>query len=300
MRGVTRVSKLRRVALFLLLSAAVGSQIALEGRFARQAWLPSVQWVRSPELLRRLTLGYNAIWADVYWIRAIQYFGSTRLSTHEDKNYDLLYPLLNITTALDPYFSIAYRLGAILLSEGYPNGAGNSDQAIALLEKGIREAPERWEYYHDAGFVNYWWRRDPETAAQWFLKAADLPGAPAWLRPVAASVLAEGGEREPARALWLEMLATADHDWLRQAARRGLMQIDAEAHIELLNPVINRFYDERGRFPATWNELVISRRLRQPPVDPAGYVYALDPVSGTIDVAPRSPLYPLRRGAGGN
>ena len=85
----------------------------------------------------------------------MQYYGDTRLSEDDKKNYDRLYPLLDITTSLDPHFNIAYRFGSILLSEGYPNGPGQTDQAITLLQKGIREMPGKWQYYHDAGFVEY-------------------------------------------------------------------------------------------------------------------------------------------------
>ena len=290
----TRTSLRRWTALVVLLAVAVGTQIALEG-MQRPTAAEAVTWVRSPALMRKLTLGFNDLWADVYWIRAVQYFGDTKLSKDETKNYDRLYPLLDITTTLDPRFNIAYRLGAILLSEGYPSGAGNTDQAIALLEKGLREMPEKWQYANDAGFVSYWWKRDPALAAQWFLKASQIPGAPNWLQPVAASMLTEGGEREPARRLWLEMAETAEHEWLREAARRGLMQIDAEEHLEVLRRIVNEYRDRTGRFPATWHELIGAGIIRQSPVDPSGYVYALDPVSGDVDVAPGSRLYPLRR-----
>ena len=290
----TRTSLRRWTALVVLLAVAVGTQIALEG-MQRPTAAEAVTWVRSPALMRKLTLGFNDLWADVYWIRAVQYFGDTKLSKDETKNYDRLYPLLDVTTTLDPRFNIAYRLGAILLSEGYPSGAGNTDQAIALLEKGLREMPEKWQYANDAGFVSYWWKRDPALAAQWFLKASQIPGAPNWLQPVAASMLTEGGEREPARRLWLEMAETAEHEWLREAARRGLMQIDAEEHLEVLRRIVNEYRDRTGRFPATWHELIGAGIIRQSPVDPSGYVYALDPVSGDVDVAPGSRLYPLRR-----
>ena len=159
----------------------------------------------------------------------------------------------------------------------------------------MREMPEKWQYPHDAGFVFYWWRRDPAAAARWFLKAAEIPDAPNWLRPVAASMLTEGGDRAPARKLWFEMATTAEHEWLRESGRRGLMQIDAEEHLEMLQPVVNRYRDRVGRFPASWHELIAAGLLRQSPVDPTGYVYALDPVSGAVDVAPGSRLYPLRR-----
>ena len=290
----SRTSLRRWTALAVLLAVAVGTQIALEG-MQRPTAAEAVTWVRSPALMRKLTLGFNDLWADVYWIRAVQYFGDTKLSKDETKNYDRLYPLLDITTTLDPRFNIAYRLGAILLSEGYPSGAGNTDQAIALLEKGLREMPEKWQYANDAGFVSYWWKRDPALAAQWFLKASQIPGAPNWLQPVAASMLTEGGEREPARRLWLEMAETAEHEWLREAARRGLMQIDAEEHLEVLRRIVNEYRERTGRFPATWHELIGAGIIRQSPVDPSGYVYALDPVSGDVDVAPGSRLYPLRR-----
>jgi hypothetical protein len=284
------------VALIVLLVSATAMQVALEGRLQRPATTLGVHWIQSPGLMRRLAVGFNAIWADIYWIRAVQYYGDTRLSVDEKKNYDQLYPLLDITTSLDPRFNIAYRFGSILLSEGYPNGPGNTDQAIMLLEKGIREMPNKWQYYHDAGFVEYWWRRDPRASSDWFLKGAQLPGAPNWLQPLAASVLAEHGERDASRSLWLQLARSAEHDWIREAAKRGLMQLDAETDIEALEPFIHKFFDMHGRFPDGWQELTGGpvRMLRNIPRDPAGYIYDLDPVSGTITVARNSPLYPLR------
>lgn len=294
MRRPAKHSPYLWVVLVALLVGAPAAQVALEGRFQKPPVLTDVQWIQSPGLMRRLAVGFNAIWADIYWIRAIQYYGGTRLSTDAKKNYDQLYPLLDITTSLDPNFNIAYRFGSILLSEGYPNGPGNTDQAIELLKKGIREMPGKWQYYHDAGFVEYWWRRDSQAAADWFLKGAMLPGAPNWLKPLAASVLAEHGERDASRALWTLLKDTAEHEWIRQAANRGLMQLDAEAHIELLEGIVNKFYDMNGRFPKGWQDLTGIKMLRNFPMDPTGAVYTLDPVTGSVNVSPKSTLYPLR------
>lgn len=283
------------MVLVVLLLAAAASQVTLEGKLARAADTPDVVWIQSSDLMRRLTSGFSTIWADIYWIRAVQYYGDTKLSTDEKKNYDRLYPLLDVTTTLDPRFNVAYRFGAILLSESYPNGPGDPDQALKLLGKAMRVMPDKWEYYHDAGFVEYWWRRDGRAAADWFLKGSKLPGAPDWLRPVAASVLAEGGERDASRAMWMQISETADHEWVRQTALRGLQQLDAEEQIDvLLEKVINPFYDERGRFPQSWNELVTAGRLRGIPVDPAGTPYTLNPVSGEVDVSKDSRLWPMR------
>lgn len=282
------------VALVVLLVSATSLQVALEGKLQRPATVADVQWIQSPGLMRRLAVGFNAIWADIYWIRAVQYYGSTSLSEEPNKSYDQLYPLLDITTSLDPHFNIAYRFGSILLSESYPHGPGQTGEALKLLEKGIRESPDKWQYYHDAGFVEYWWRRDAPAAADWFMKASKLPNAPNWLVPLAATALAEHGERDASRAMWLQLRQTAEHQWIRDAALRGLLQLDAEAQVEILEGINNKFYDANGRFPATWQELVQQRMLRGIPADPSGTAYVLDPVSGSVDVDRTSKLFPLR------
>ena len=70
---------------------------------------------------------------------------------------------------------------------------------MALLKKGIAAQPDDWRYYHDIAFVHYWQFHDTKTAAEWFRLAQKQPGAPGWLEPVAASMLIEGGDRQPAR-----------------------------------------------------------------------------------------------------
>lgn len=281
-------------ALVALFAAIVTVQVMAEDVTTRVA-TPSVSWIRSPELMRRLVLGYDALAADVYWIRSVQYYGDSKLSKDTKKNYDLLYPLLDMTTSLDPDFKIAYRFGAILLSEGYPSGPARPDQSIALLEKGIRRSPNRWEYYYDAGFVEYWWRQDYKAASDWLIKASKLPGAPEWLPPVAATFLAEGGRPAAARALWQEIASTAEEDWLRKTAQRGLKQVDAEEQIEQLSALATRFQQRVGRLPTGWQEFVQAGLLRGIPVDPSGTPYVYDSVSGAADVARESSLYPLRR-----
>src|SRR5262249_49733901 len=98
---------------------------------------------------------------------------------------------------------------------------------------------------------------------------------------------------ESARELWTQMATTGEHEWIREAARRGLAQLDAENHIELLQRAVNSFYDEHGRFPASWKDLILSRQLRNVPMDPEGWPYTLNPVSGEINVSQKSSLFPL-------
>ncbi len=66
---------------------------------------------------------------------------------------------------------------------------------IALLQRGIEHDPERWEYMHDIGFVYYWWLRDYAQAAEWFKRAGECRARRRGCAPLAATTLAEGGDR---------------------------------------------------------------------------------------------------------
>ncbi len=282
-----------------VLGLLLGGVVLLQMTRERLAPLPqpaaagSVIHVRTPQTARRMALGFDALAADVYWIRALQHYGATRRASTSSKSYDQLYPLLDLTTSLDPYFRPAYRFGAIFLSEPYPGGAGRTDLAIALLEKGLRAEPARWEYAQDIGFVHYWWLRDYREAANWFLRASDIPGAPGWMKPVAAVTLAEGGNAASSRRLWEEVLAQAGEDWLKTAATHRLRQLDEIDRIEALRVVFQRYASATGAPPASWNDLLRGRYLDRVPADAEGFAYVFDPVRGTIGLDPRSPLNPL-------
>jgi hypothetical protein len=251
-------------------------------------------YIRSGETLKRMALSYDAILADLYWIRAVQYFGGTRLDTRPGKSYDRLYPLLDIATTLDPQFNIAYRFGAVFLAEAYPNGPGQPASAIRLLKKGFAANPTRWQYLHDIGFVYYWWLRDYQAAASWFQRARAVPGAPEWLAPLAAVTLTRGGDRAGARALWERMLETGEHEYLRRIARHRLLQLRVLDDLDALNARLARMREETGHPVTSWAALGPHAGARgEPPRDPAGVPYVLDPATGRASVSKRSPYYPL-------
>src|SRR5688572_2310025 len=117
MRTTTTVGRLSAATCVLI--AAVVLHVGRERWFQLgEVQAQPLLHVRSPEALRRMALEFDAVAADVYWIRAIQHYGGQRLAPHgAPRNYERLYPLLDMTTSLDPYFGIAYRFGAIFLSE---------------------------------------------------------------------------------------------------------------------------------------------------------------------------------------
>jgi len=287
----------RDVALVVMAIVAFGAAVSLQ--IVRDRWYPrddiereQILYVRSGAALQRIVLSFDALAADVYWIRALQNYGGDRLSGPKAvTKYQLLFPLLDLTTTLDPYFNIAYRFGAIFLSEAYPGGPGRPDQSIALLQKAITVMPQKWQYYHDIGFVYYWRMRDYQTAATWFQKAAAQPNAPNWLQPLAASMLVQGNDRAAARFLW-QQIARSEEPWLRRNAERSLLQLQALDQIDQLEAVARRFPPVSGE-PYSWTDLLRRKILIREPIDPLGAPYLIDPVTGRVRVSEQSPLFPM-------
>jgi hypothetical protein len=277
--------------------AAIALQLVRDRAYPRQELQDrAFLYVQSPATLRRIALSFDALAADVYWIRALQHYGGDRLSRDGRRRYEMLYPLLELTTSLDPYFTIAYRFGAIFLSERYPGGPGRPDLAVALLNKGIAAQPGNWRYYHDIAFVHYWQYQDPKAAAVWFRKAWAQPGAPNWLEPVAASMLLEGGDRASARFLFQQM-AKSEERWLREMAGRTLLQLDALDVIDQARPIIARNPPPPGT-PYSWQWLIGRGALRGVPVDQTGVPFEIDPGTGAVTVSRQSRLFPLPRTLG--
>jgi len=254
--------------------------------------------VTSGTMVRRMALSFRALAADMYWIRAIQHYGRDRKSTRVDGRFELLNPLLDLTTTLDPQFNIAYRFGAIFLSQPLPSGPGRVDQAIALLQKGLRENPDHWQYAFDIGFIHYWNANDSTravefaSAADWFERAAAMPQAPVWLKPLAATTRAGGGDAKSARTLLAE-LARSKEPWMRQTAQRGLDQLRAVEEIDELQKRLDAYVKVHQQPPRSWADLIPGGPANAVPVDPAGVPYQYDASTQRIALSPASPLAPL-------
>jgi len=290
-------SRVRSVAIaVIVLGLMLGSSRVLSARDRRAGITESSErllYIRSPRLMRIFAMNFSAVAADSYWLRTIQHFGGDRLSRRRTGAFELLYPLLDLTTSLDPHFNAAYRFGAIFLAEPPPAGPGRPDQAIALLQKGLQAQPDRWEFAEDIGFVYYWWQRDYVKAADWFRRAADMPNAPNWMAGLAAVTLAQGGNRASSRVLWQEMLRNAEAEWIAAQARFRLAQLDALDQIEALERVVTTYTQRTGAPPRDWTDVIRAGLLRGIPVDPERYPYLLAPQRGRVQLDPTSPLNPL-------
>ncbi len=300
---------LQIMGVMALAAALLATAVQLQA--VREEWYPPAPItdesliLSSPKAFKALTASMNALAADVYWIRAIQYYGGVHRKLGQTimappppasiawtSDYEQLYPLLDLTTEADPRFSMAYRFGAVFLGEPFPTGANRPDLAIKLLEKGLREQPDKWQYMQDIGFVYYWYEQDYRSAATWFNQASSIPGSPWWLKSMAATTMAAGGDRKTSRLMWLAIEQSADNDWLRNEAQRRLTQLKALDQIEALQERVTALATNSGQRVTGWEALIQARILRSVPIDPMGTPYDLD-TEGRVRLRSSSPLWPL-------
>jgi len=287
--NVRTVGALGAVAGIALAAAVLQAR---ERRTPLESVTERFMYLQSGETARRVMLGFDALAADMYWIRTIQHFGRERRSTRTTGRFELLEPLLDLTTTLDPDFMIAYRFGAVFLAMPPRGGPGLPERAIALLEKGERAHPDRWQFAHDIGFIHFWYDGDSAAAAAAFERAASRPRAPSWLGPLAATTRAQAGDRGAARRM-LRELQSSDEDYIRKAAERALMQIDMLDVIDDLQQRVEKYHAARGAYPAGWSDMVQAGLVPGIPVDPERVPFAYDAATHMVTIGPDSPLGPL-------
>ncbi|HZQ92653.1 MAG TPA: hypothetical protein VFA60_12725 [Terriglobales bacterium] len=232
-------------------------------------------YIPSAPVLRRLSLGYTGLMADLYWTRAVQYFGSRH---HERAaHYPLLSPLLDITTQLDPRLMIAYEFGSIFLAQQPPEGAGQPEKAIELVRRGIQTNPGAWRLYYHLGYIQALELHDYSAAAHTFEQGSRLPGAQPWMKIMAAILAQHASERDLARLLWGKIYESTEDASIRRNAAQHLRALQVDDDVQRLEKIIDDFRSRFGRPLANWNELVATGFLRRIPTDPLGKPYRLAP-----------------------
>jgi hypothetical protein len=244
--------------------------------------------LRSGPLLKAMSLEYAPLIADLYWTRVVQYYGNKHAS--QQANLELLWPLLDVTTTLDPQLIVAYRFGSMFLSEPPPSGAGMPERGIELIQRGIRANPDYWRFYEDLGFIYYFELKDYRRAADAFLEGSKKPGALIWMKAFAARISEKGESPETSALLWSEIYNSASAPEIKKNARIHLQLLRAQADCAQLNVTAAEYEKRTGHRPRTMRDVVNAGLLPALPVDPEGVPYAFD-AQGKAGINPASPLF---------
>ena len=271
-----------------LLGGAIVAQFDVDTRWVELRTQPALQdYVLPGPVLRSLSLGQNGLLADIYWTRAVQYFGGQRIAHSTD--YSMLIHYINTAVELDPQLVVAYFVGGFFLSTPQPRGAGRPDLAVELLQRGIQANPDYWRMWHHLGFTYYWELGEYEKAAAAYLEGSKHPKAHAWMKVMAATITARGGNRDTSRFMWTEILNSTDDETIRANAQRNLLLLTTADDVEGLNRATQEFQRRVSRWPGSFQELIAAGMLRSEPLDPLGIPYLLQP-EGRVVVNPQSYL----------
>ncbi len=217
----------------------------------------------------------------------VQYYG--RRARKPGATYEELWPLLDITTTLDPKLMIAYRFGAIFLSENPPVGPGRADLAVDLVKRGIAENPDEWRLYQDLGFLYSIHLKDYQKAAEAYLEGSKNPHAQIWMKVMAARVAETGNSLETSRLIWIEVYANTKDELVRRRATQHIQSLDAALGLKRLNESSEEYWRKFGRFPTSMQELRDAGLVGGTLQDPAGYPYVMGP-NGVPQLDPKSPI----------
>lgn len=263
------------VASVCLVVSLAGSALLLHhlDQIRPKATIEDVLYISSPKVIHDASLGFDGLMACLYWTRTVQYFGHRHFD--RERSYNELAPLLDITTALDPYMLPAYQFGASFLAPKPPGGAGEPDRAIRLMDYGIAHNPDNWQLYYDLAFVYYTELKDYKKASEVFDRGSRVPNAHPFMKIMAAQTAQHAGDYSTARMLWSATYETSRETNIRQNAVEHLRAIRVDEDVSNLQTAVTSFGERTGRVPASLSEVAAAEHWPGVPVDPDGKPYKL-------------------------
>jgi tetratricopeptide (TPR) repeat protein len=246
---------------------------------------------------RRMSLGFNGLAADWYWMRSLQYVGRKIMKVDNapidnlvQLNLKLLAPLLDTATTLDPEFQDPYEYAAVVLPSIDVN------EAIRITKKGVDANPNAWRLYHHLGYI-YWQQRDYQAAGEIYGRGAQIADAPPWMEAMKAKMTADGGSRSTAREIYTRMYEQSTDEKVKDMARKRLLQLDSLDQRDSLRELFAAYHTRRGKCPNSWKEIEpVFRALRiavdasGAPLDPSGMPYVLRAGACEVDLNPKSEI----------
>ena len=264
------ISKIGLAVVVLLIVVSIPIQLKIESIRGDENIITKSLYINS-STLKRLSLGYEELIADIYWIRALQYFSNTK-SINMDPSE--LYKYFDIITDLDPKFVNAYRYGGTFLAEPPDLGLGEIELGIKLLDKGRLNNPENFRLVLDEAFIYYIYTNNLKRASELFEEASEKESLSeirkASLKGMAALALSKTGNLELSKKIWTYIYKTSSIEGRKEHALSNLKEIETMEHENRLTGALRSYYDDKKSLPNKIEGLVDSGYIKNVPEDPFG------------------------------
>lgn len=229
----------------------------------------------SGNYLKSAALGFDVLVADLIWSYTVVTFGEHFVT---DQDYTGLYNSLDIITVLDPLFNDAYHLGSIMLAMQ----AGQVDESLILLERGLKYYPDDWRLQFITGFNYIYYKKDDAKALKYFERAADLPGHPAYLPRLIGNLYAKFGKIDLSLAFLEEAYEKFDKGEMRAEIAARIKELVVEKHLIILEDAAEMYKKIYRKYPDTLEALIQSFPVLASLDEPHGGRYVIDPQTGEV------------------
>lgn len=257
--------------LFLFSMLFMQDKIAIK-HFGREVPL-GLLYLPPAEVAPTLALGYDTLWADLNWIRMLQYFGGLYLTTQE---YPQIERIFEVIFALDPYFEDAYLFASLAVGEE----VGRPEKALEFLELGMEHMPDNWRLPFDAGFLAMQTMRDYDLAKHYFKLATEKPHCPSYVFRIIPFLETEAGRYEAALFYYQQGLEEAikRNDQVSQSIyERNIRETLNKIHLKKMNEALEKYRELYDQEPENIDALVERDLVDEIPEEPFEGYYYVDP-----------------------
>ena len=229
-------------ALLLLVSAAA-THLLHRAAIAEVTEREKLGPLPNARILRFVTSSHHTTAADLYWLKLVQYVGTEAALR---AGWPDLEALAELVTTLDPKYGYAYQAAGILLSTVERIEASNE-----ILDRGMENVPDRWEIPFYAAFNRWHHQGEFQEAGELMLRAARIPGRPAYVPELASRLYASSGSLDDGIALLELMIESTEDPLLREDLLRRREDLEIEKMLRRIEDRVAEALERTGRYPPT-------------------------------------------------
>lgn len=231
----------------------------------------------SARMGRILSVGYSALVGDWWWVKTINFYGSALMFRRDERKFtERIQPVreyLAATTAIDPFVREAFYFGGVVL--GWDRKDAKS--GVWLMRRGLQSHPEDWKMWYYLSFNHFYFLKEFKEAADALLRGTLLPTAPVFFIGLADKLVGhEDFMRMALEYLGVAWSETKDPQKKEEISEK-MKEYGTRLIVAELQEAVDRFKQERGRWPGSLDQLVRAGTIAEIPADPRGGRFYMDP-----------------------